>query len=169
MTPYEQLLQEGFIHHVTLTGNRRELQRRVRTAVHDAERRLEQRLINAADGLSEADINRIRRGTYRGTARLEELARRLDGFANEVSQAMRAELISAARDLAMYETMFWQDRYERLVQDEPSFASLVNTDQRLTRQATSNVTRSVVTLGTCLLYTSPSPRDQRGSRMPSSA
>ena len=25
------------------------------------------------------------------------------------------------------------------------------------------------TWGTCLLYTSPSPRDQRGSRMPSSA
>ena len=25
------------------------------------------------------------------------------------------------------------------------------------------------TLATCLLYTSPSPRDQRGSRMPSSA
>ena len=24
-------------------------------------------------------------------------------------------------------------------------------------------------VGTCLLYTSPSPRDQRGSRMPSSA
>ena len=24
-------------------------------------------------------------------------------------------------------------------------------------------------IGTCLLYTSPSPRDQRGSRMPSSA
>ena len=27
----------------------------------------------------------------------------------------------------------------------------------------------LVTLKTCLLYTSPSPRDQRGSRMPSSA
>ena len=27
----------------------------------------------------------------------------------------------------------------------------------------------VSTSGTCLLYTSPSPRDQRGSRMPSSA
>ena len=26
-----------------------------------------------------------------------------------------------------------------------------------------------ISLGTCLLYTSPSPRDQRGSRMPSSA
>ena len=28
---------------------------------------------------------------------------------------------------------------------------------------------SVITFETCLLYTSPSPRDQRGSRMPSSA
>ena len=26
-----------------------------------------------------------------------------------------------------------------------------------------------ITISTCLLYTSPSPRDQRGSRMPSSA
>ena len=29
--------------------------------------------------------------------------------------------------------------------------------------------RAVSLLQTCLLYTSPSPRDQRGSRMPSSA
>ena len=28
---------------------------------------------------------------------------------------------------------------------------------------------TATTYGTCLLYTSPSPRDQRGSRMPSSA
>ena len=39
---------------------------------------------------------------------------------------------------------------------------------------TANVVRdgqSITTVGpsTCLLYTSPSPRDQRGSRMPSSA
>ena len=31
------------------------------------------------------------------------------------------------------------------------------------------VTLALTVLGTCLLYTSPSPRDQRGSRMPSSA
>ena len=31
------------------------------------------------------------------------------------------------------------------------------------------ITPGMVELGTCLLYTSPSPRDQRGSRMPSSA
>ena len=30
-------------------------------------------------------------------------------------------------------------------------------------------THGLVPAGTCLLYTSPSPRDQRGSRMPSSA
>ena len=29
--------------------------------------------------------------------------------------------------------------------------------------------QAVIGAGTCLLYTSPSPRDQRGSRMPSSA
>ena len=29
--------------------------------------------------------------------------------------------------------------------------------------------RTTNRMGTCLLYTSPSPRDQRGSRMPSSA
>ena len=32
-----------------------------------------------------------------------------------------------------------------------------------------NVALFTAGLGTCLLYTSPSPRDQRGSRMPSSA
>ena len=30
-------------------------------------------------------------------------------------------------------------------------------------------TGDMMSFGTCLLYTSPSPRDQRGSRMPSSA
>ena len=29
--------------------------------------------------------------------------------------------------------------------------------------------REILIISTCLLYTSPSPRDQRGSRMPSSA
>ena len=50
-----------------------------------------------------------------------------------------------------------------------------------TREASTASTNSLATLGmphvdlrvcninTCLLYTSPSPRDQRGSRMPSSA
>ena len=32
-----------------------------------------------------------------------------------------------------------------------------------------NVSRTIGAEYTCLLYTSPSPRDQRGSRMPSSA
>ena len=35
--------------------------------------------------------------------------------------------------------------------------------------ATRNLMTDLREAGTCLLYTSPSPRDQRGSRMPSSA
>ena len=37
------------------------------------------------------------------------------------------------------------------------------------RGAHAELDRAVELLVTCLLYTSPSPRDQRGSRMPSSA
>ena len=33
----------------------------------------------------------------------------------------------------------------------------------------ANLDNAVIAFLTCLLYTSPSPRDQRGSRMPSSA
>ena len=36
-------------------------------------------------------------------------------------------------------------------------------------QSDGNPQSALIATGTCLLYTSPSPRDQRGSRMPSSA
>ena len=37
------------------------------------------------------------------------------------------------------------------------------------KEGLENSEISLICVGTCLLYTSPSPRDQRGSRMPSSA
>ena len=40
---------------------------------------------------------------------------------------------------------------------------------RLDDDGRRDLDRIEYALGTCLLYTSPSPRDQRGSRMPSSA
>ena len=40
---------------------------------------------------------------------------------------------------------------------------------RLDRAAAGHIARTALNDKTCLLYTSPSPRDQRGSRMPSSA
>ena len=36
-------------------------------------------------------------------------------------------------------------------------------------ETVDDVAKGLMGLGVCLLYTSPSPRDQRGSRMPSSA
>ena len=43
--------------------------------------------------------------------------------------------------------------------------------QEVTNKAAENATVVIddIQVDTCLLYTSPSPRDQRGSRMPSSA
>ena len=44
-------------------------------------------------------------------------------------------------------------------------SGMVNDDHRAVMKLLPNVSRVIP----CLLYTSPSPRDQRGSRMPSSA
>lgn len=148
MTTYAELLQEGYVHNLMLASNRRELQRTIRAAVHSAEERLQQRLLNAAQGLSEADITRIRRGVYRGTARLESFAERLNQLTDEVSDELRTELINAARDLAMYEAMFWQDRYARLAQDDESLDGIVNTGEAVVRQARTNVTRNALVFGT---------------------
>ena len=44
-----------------------------------------------------------------------------------------------------------------------------NTNKRAKREASRDKKKYGKSFYTCLLYTSPSPRDQRGSRMPSSA
>ena len=44
-----------------------------------------------------------------------------------------------------------------------------NTVRAVAMDATEGLVRGQEVTDTCLLYTSPSPRDQRGSRMPSSA
>ena len=56
--------------------------------------------------------------------------------------------------------------YERLnlLLDEGSFSEI---DQHVTSE--ENPDGEAVVTGTCLLYTSPSPRDRQKSRMPSSA
>ena len=60
-----------------------------------------------------------------------------------------------------------------VVADQPDFRYTFKDAFQRTRQL-GNALKSLDIdvgdrVGTCLLYTSPSPRDQRGSRMPSSA
>ena len=52
--------------------------------------------------------------------------------------------------------------------DIPAFGQTVSFDSH-TLQDDAELSYTRVRNGDCLLYTSPSPRDQRGSRMPSSA
>ena len=47
--------------------------------------------------------------------------------------------------------------------------NLGNVLQKVAKSSRDNIKEIVAKIDTCLLYTSPSPRDQRGSRMPSSA
>ena len=78
------------------------------------------------------------------------------------------------------------DANGRLLNQQPAYDTIINAEVRLQlgeELATGVVARRALGpdgtavgtydenpyLNTCLLYTSPSPRDQRGSRMPSSA
>ena len=55
----------------------------------------------------------------------------------------------------------------RLRRDLEDLRRVRAADSRAARDALNEIARTLS--GACLLYTSPSPRDQRGSRMPSSA
>ena len=83
----------------------------------------------------------------------------------------------------------WMERYEYIIdlgKKLPLIEASLKTEERLIKGCQSRVwlhagqeegkinftadSDAVITKGIiCLLYTSPSPRDQRGSRMPSSA
>ena len=57
----------------------------------------------------------------------------------------------------------WVDLYNRLYRERVLFLGSALDDEL------ANQLNGIMLYLSCLLYTSPSPRDQRGSRMPSSA
>ena len=67
---------------------------------------------------------------------------------------------------AMEATMIWCKSWEN---DEISDEVISDRIGELIKTVEGARGFFVVSLSICLLYTSPSPRDQRGSRMPSSA
>ena len=87
----------------------------------------------------------------------------------EVEDALDADRLLAkqedAQRIALEEATLAEDIATRQYQN-----GLVTIFNLLTSQTNRlNAEASLVQAQACLLYTSPSPRDQRGSRMPSSA
>ena len=70
---------------------------------------------------------------------------------NGMSESLQVKIDNAVQKLA-------EDAYEIALEQ-----------MRDNREAIDLITNKLIEKETCLLYTSPSPRDQRGSRMPSSA
>ena len=67
-----------------------------------------------------------------------------------------------------------EERIEALIQEtvfvHPAFENVHRKLEKLLKHSPSQTTRHLMLIGdTCLLYTSPSPRDRQKSRMPSSA
>ena len=52
---------------------------------------------------------------------------------------------------------------------DSAIISIIESDEEVIAASTTGQIKSLNESPSCLLYTSPSPRDQRGSRMPSSA
>ena len=86
----------------------------------------------------------------RGDEALKEYTSRFDGFLAEKFQ-IPSNLIMKA----------WEETPKELQE------SLLLAKKRIEKFHSLQVPKNIIY--TCLLYTSPSPRDQRGSRMPSSA
>ena len=91
---------------------------------------------------------------------------RVDGFRGPLETSIQSE----GFEIDLGDRTF--DEYERLVVTAPldPLRSMTMIDTPGTASLSTDVTaKSLDFLTPCLLYTSPSPRDQRGSRMPSSA
>ena len=63
--------------------------------------------------------------------------------------------------------IFSRQNTSPIIRSEDQIKAIENGGYLLSDQENANIT--LIASGSCLLYTSPSPRDQRGSRMPSSA
>ena len=62
-----------------------------------------------------------------------------------------------------------EDKLRKVVSEETAFKKEVNSSSPLQYSLEKGVTLSTFSPDSCLLYTSPSPRDRQKSRMPSSA
>ena len=94
-------------------------------------------------------MNEMNREMRRMSEREERLAKKAD---RNVGKYQSGEKVSRIRKISNY---LGEVRTELKRVNWPSYSTLYSF--------------TIVTFITCLLYTSPSPRDQRGSRMPSSA
>ena len=116
-----------------------------------APRPLDEATLSAADSI----VSGVREG---GREALIEYAKKFDGHVDGQPLLIERDALVAAKarldddDLALLERV--ADRVRKFAQAQLDALSELEID---------------VPGGNCLLYTSPSPRDQRGSRMPSSA
>ena len=132
-----------------------------RTAVHNYTQLIRQAqqlqneanmLINQAKHLSKLDINSV-----------NDLNRILNEIAYLNNQADNVAYdVNRTRQLIREH---FPDTYEGMSQDELT----VQAEQQFAMSERAHSEAMLMQSKICLLYTSPSPRDQRGSRMPSSA
>ena len=91
----------------------------------------------------------------------EDLENLIDEFSLQKVRKNRGDLLSGGERR--------RTEIARALATEPNFLLLDEPFAGVDPIAVEEIQKIIAHLKTCLLYTSPSPRDQRGSRMPSSA
>ena len=90
---------------------------------------------------------------------------------DQISDQLHSKIHSLETMFLDTDDLLWEVNH-KAYQDEPAVMKKVNDDLKTNF---SQLRKKVIDISKlmkgyiCLLYTSPSPRDQRGSRMPSSA
>ena len=117
-------------------------------------------------------------------ASVEQVGLRIESSTNQLALLMRlsnrktirlSELIlndqSAMHTRLLHHNLRQHSRNQMSIRNRDSYARVVKYRASTSRRnyCIHNLQKTVHQCSVCLLYTSPSPRDQRGSRMPSSA
>ena len=94
--------------------------------------------------------------------RLKTTLRQTETFISEAAHHIKTPLatVKAESELALYNSKTPENRVH--------LKNIIRSVDQTSRSSAQLLEHALV-LYSCLLYTSPSPRDQRGSRMPSSA
>ena len=142
-------------------------------AASDAELRAKEELVTRANAVdaAEAEVREERRAARDAETKSDALRTRLDAATREAArEAARAagveeELREARAEVSAAGRALSQATRERVSTEESLRAELASQAQGFAAERDAyHATRDA-----CLLYTSPSPRDKRQSRMPSSA
>ena len=157
-------LKTAFMHSVNLARNRNKFARDGIRLFHDIERKYEDRFLAAISRLSLKDLERLASAKFTGSESLERFSKLIEEMTSELSLSLTGYSHERLRDLVLYETMFWKDRFTALSETEelePLNLEITEPDRRVT----NGIPGSMVVLGITVAKSFANYRRARRARL----